>query len=70
MSSHSEEYDAELEQMNQSMAAENQALAHDNKQLSGLIKEYESTLDTLMSACRACSLMHPLISFFYSELQK
>ncbi|KAL1743612.1 hypothetical protein HDZ31DRAFT_40532 [Schizophyllum fasciatum] len=47
-----EEYDAELEQMNQSMAAENQALAHDNKQLSGLIKEYESTLDTLMTNFR------------------
>ena len=56
--------------MNQSMAAENQALAHDNKQLTGLIKEYESTLDTLMSACRACSSMHPLISFLYSELQE
>ncbi|KAL1692847.1 hypothetical protein GGG16DRAFT_50550 [Schizophyllum commune] len=52
VSSPSEEYDAELEQMNQSMAAENQALAHDNKQLSGLIKEYESTLDTLMTNFR------------------
>jgi predicted cation transporter len=44
-----EEYDAELERMNASVAAENQALQHDNKQLSSLIKEYEQTLETVMS---------------------
>ncbi|KAG6903136.1 hypothetical protein C0995_004683 [Termitomyces sp. Mi166 len=47
-----EEYDAELEQMNTSMIAENQALQRDNKQLNTLIKEYEQTLETLMSSFR------------------
>lgn len=35
--------------MNASMMAENQGLQHDNKQLNALIKEYEQTLETLMS---------------------
>ncbi|KAF9013436.1 hypothetical protein BDQ17DRAFT_1231254 [Cyathus striatus] len=47
-----EEYDAELEQMNAALSADNQALQHDNKQLSTLIKEYEQTLETLMSTFR------------------
>lgn len=47
-----EEYDAALEQMNTTMGAENQALANDNRQLSNLIKEYEQTLETLMSTFR------------------
>ncbi|KAF8827709.1 hypothetical protein HHX47_DHR4000430 [Lentinula edodes] len=42
-------YDSELERMNAAMMAENQSLQHDNKQLNTLIKEYEQTLDTLMS---------------------
>lgn len=44
-----EEYDAEVENMNTIMTAENQSLQHDNKQLNALIKEYEQTLETLMS---------------------
>ncbi|KAH9480510.1 hypothetical protein JR316_0007110 [Psilocybe cubensis] len=47
-----EEYDAELESMNNAMTSENQSLQHDNKQLNTLIKEYEQTLETLMSAFR------------------
>ncbi|KAF8073856.1 hypothetical protein FPV67DRAFT_1479566 [Lyophyllum atratum] len=47
-----EEYDAELERMNASMTAENQGLQHDNKQLNTLIKEYEQTLESLMSTFR------------------
>ncbi|THV05213.1 hypothetical protein K435DRAFT_713147 [Dendrothele bispora CBS 962.96] len=47
-----EEYEAELERMNNAMAAENQGLQHDNKQLNSLIKEYEQTLDTLMKSFR------------------
>ncbi|KAH7873163.1 uncharacterized protein C8R40DRAFT_1050515 [Lentinula edodes] len=45
-------YDSELERMNAAMMAENQSLQHDNKQLNTLIKEYEQTLDTLMSTFR------------------
>jgi len=47
-----EEYDAELERINASMVAENQSLQYDNKQLGALIKEYEQTLETLMSNFR------------------
>ncbi|KAJ7600952.1 hypothetical protein C8J56DRAFT_911685, partial [Mycena floridula] len=47
-----EAYDAELTRMNTVMSAENQALQHDNKQLNTLIKEYEQTLETLMSNFR------------------
>jgi len=46
------EYDAELEHMNTYMIAENQGLQHDNKQLNTLIKEYEQTLENLMSTFR------------------
>jgi len=47
-----EEYDAELEHMNAAMIAENLALQHDNKQLNTLIREYETTLETVMSLFR------------------
>jgi len=47
-----EDYDAELERMNTAMMAENQALQHDNKQLNTLIKEYETTLEVVMSLFR------------------
>lgn len=62
-----EEYEAELERMNSAMMAENQALQHDNKQLNVLIKEYETTLETVMSlfrqrAVRFCSLSVHLVS--------
>lgn len=45
-------YDAELEHMSTSLAAENQTLQHDNKQLGALIREYEQTLESVMSAFR------------------
>ncbi|KAG2070429.1 hypothetical protein BDR04DRAFT_1142823 [Suillus decipiens] len=45
-------YDGELERMNASLAAENQTLQHDNKQLGALIREYEQTLESVMSAFR------------------
>lgn len=44
-----EEYEGELDRINSAMISENMSLQHDNKQLNGLIKEYEQTLDTLMS---------------------
>ena len=47
-----EDYDAELERMNTAMMAENQALQHDNKLLNTLIKEYETTLETVMGLFR------------------
>ncbi|KAH8824892.1 hypothetical protein DL96DRAFT_1500342 [Flagelloscypha sp. PMI_526] len=47
-----EQYEAELERMNKAMSAENQGLAHDNKQLNVLIKEYEQGLEVVMSDFR------------------
>ena len=56
-------YESELERMNTAMTADNHALQRDNKQLNALIKEYEQTLETVMSAfrnraVRALSPMH------------
>lgn len=53
-------YDAELERMNASLAAENQGLLHDNKQLGALIKEYEQTLESVMGAFRTRAVRHLL----------
>jgi len=51
--SHStEDYDSELDRMTNAITAENQALQYDNKQLNLLIKEYEQTLETLMTTFR------------------
>ncbi|THH04376.1 hypothetical protein EW146_g10195 [Bondarzewia mesenterica] len=47
-----EEYEAELERMNAAMSAENQSLVYDNKQLNALIKDYETTLETVMTQFR------------------
>ena len=61
-----EEYDAELERMNSAMLAENQALQHDNKQLNALIKEYETTLETVMGLFRQRAvrlLSHSMIAY-------
>ena len=38
--------------MTNAIAADNQALQYENKQLSLLIKEYEQTLETLMTSFR------------------
>lgn len=38
--------------MTNAIATENQALQYDNKQLNLLIKEYEQTLETLMTTFR------------------
>jgi hypothetical protein len=47
-----EEYDGELDRMTNVITAENQALQYENKQLNLLIKEYEQTLETLMTTFR------------------
>ncbi|KZT64624.1 hypothetical protein DAEQUDRAFT_769544 [Daedalea quercina L-15889] len=45
-------YDAELERMNVAMSAENQTLQNDNRQLNALIREYEQTLENVMTQFR------------------
>jgi uncharacterized protein involved in exopolysaccharide biosynthesis len=47
-----EEYETELERMNVAMTADNQQLQHDNKQLGALLKEFEQTLEQIMSTFR------------------
>ncbi|GAA5889716.1 hypothetical protein JCM16303_007149 [Sporobolomyces ruberrimus] len=48
-----EEFDSELERLNVSLVMENQALQQENRQLSSLLKDYESTLDAVMSKFRS-----------------
>jgi hypothetical protein len=64
-----EEYDAELEHMNSAMMAENQALQHDNKQLNVLIKEYETTLETVMGLFRQRAVRSFLSIYLVSLLR-
>jgi len=47
-----DDYDTELERMTNVITGENQALQYENKQLNLLIKEYEQTLETLMTTFR------------------
>ncbi|KAH8119800.1 hypothetical protein DFH11DRAFT_1685296 [Phellopilus nigrolimitatus] len=51
-----EEFESELERVNAQTIIENQTLVHENRQLSGLLKNYEETLDTVMSKFRNHSL--------------
>jgi hypothetical protein len=40
------------------LVLENQSLQHENKQLGGLLKEYESTLENVMSKFRGVAVSH------------
>ena len=48
----SEVFESELERQNAQSIIENQTLQHENKQLSMLLKEYEHTMETVMSKFR------------------
>jgi hypothetical protein len=48
-----EVFESELERMNASLIIENQTLLHENKQLNSLLKEYEQTLETVMTKFRS-----------------
>jgi arginyl-tRNA synthetase len=47
-----EAYEAELERLNAAFIQQNGDLQNDNKQLAALLKEYEQTLETVMSKFR------------------
>ena len=64
-----EAYEAELERMNSAIAQENLTLQHDNKQLNTLIKEYEQTMDALMSEFSSCQARRVLDIDMSSTLQ-
>ncbi|KAF8743673.1 hypothetical protein AX14_001205 [Amanita brunnescens Koide BX004] len=52
----SEIFESELERKNAQLIIENQSLLHEHKQLNTLLKEYETTLETVMSKFRNHSL--------------
>ena len=60
-----EEYNAALEKMNAQMSSENNALLNDNKQLGVLIKEYEQTLENVMTSFRVRAVSCHLALFMY-----
>lgn len=64
-----EEFDSELERLNAQIIIENQTLLQENKQLSTLLKEYESTMETIMTKFRnhAVRPSLSLLKTFYSE---
>ena len=51
-----EEFSSELEKFASHLVLENQSLQHENKQLGGLLKEYESTLENVMSKFRGVAV--------------
>lgn len=55
--------------MNAQIIIENQTLLRENKQLSQLLKEYEGTLETIMSKFRNHSVSgsHGSLSSFYIQ---
>jgi hypothetical protein len=63
-----------MERTNAQAIIENQSLQHENQQLSGLLKEYEQTLETVMNKFRshtvACPLhVHTKLSFLLLRTQ-
>jgi hypothetical protein len=54
----SEEFSSELEKFASHLVLENQSLQHENKQLGGLLKEYESTLENVMSKFRGVAVSY------------
>lgn len=51
-----EKFDSELERLNSQLVMENQGLTHENKQINLLLREYENTLETVMSKFRSFSV--------------
>ena len=62
-----EYFESELERMNAQIIIENQTLLQENKQLSQLLKEYEGTMETIMSKFRKHSVS-PSLRAWFSEI--
>ena len=52
ISTTTETFESELERLNAQTIIENQTFLHENKQLSLLLKEYEGTMETIMTKFR------------------
>lgn len=48
-----ETFESELERTNAQIIIENHTLLHENRQLSLLLKEYEQTMETIMTKFRS-----------------
>lgn len=59
-----EVFEEELEKLNSQFQIENQNLSNDNKQLSVLVKEYEQTLESVMSKFRIHAVSYTHMSHF------
>lgn len=60
-----EVFESELEKTNAQTLIENKTLLHENRQLSLLLKEYEQTMDTVMSRFRNHAVRTLLISLLF-----
>lgn len=59
---HAEDFQTELEAFASHLVLENQTLQHENKQLNGLLKEYEQTLETVMGKFRGVAVS-PILAY-------
>jgi hypothetical protein len=53
--------------MNAAMALENQSLQYDNKQLNTLIKDFETTLESVMSTFRNKAVSTPFFPRHFDD---
>ena len=67
--SRAEFFESELERTNAQIVIENQTLLHENKQLSMLLKEYEGTMETIMSKFRNHAVRNTLHSIITRETE-
>ena len=56
-----ETFESELERQNAQIIIENPSLLHENRQLTGLLREYEQSMETIMDKFRG----HAVRPFFY-----
>jgi hypothetical protein len=62
-----ETFESELERLNAQTIIENQTFLHENKQLSLLLKEYENTMETIMTKFRNHAVRLQFISFLPND---
>lgn len=62
-----EEFHSELEKFASHLILENQSLQHENKQLSALLKEYENTLENVMSKFRGVAVSQSAITWLQGQ---
>ena len=61
-----EEFQSEIEQFASHLILENQQLQYENKQVNALLKEYESTLETVMGKFRGVAVSFCKLHFMHT----